>query len=151
MDWFIKTKLAPFGRAVELLSCWAVEPLRLPAYQLRATNHYCRLIVSNLLIKLTKKWDFLYYGLFTSPSILIKLYKAVVVWHGLWYKIYLIRKPINVRALHNPHFCSILVIARSPPQADGLSTCFEIASSAKGLWRTRNDNAGVFQRSQCER
>ncbi len=38
-------------------------------------------------------------------------------------------------------------VVRQSTLADGLSTCFEIASSAKGLWRTRNDNTGIFQRS----
>ena len=38
-----------------------------------------------------------------------------------------------MRALHNPHFWSILVIARSKAtwQSCGLSTCFEIASLAQ--------------------
>ena len=53
LDIGTEIKLAPFGRAIKLLS--------LSAYRLRAMNHYCRAIVSNLLIRLTKKWKFLYY------------------------------------------------------------------------------------------
>jgi len=61
-----------------------------------------------------------------------------------------IATPSCGRLAMTERFESFSVIARSETtkQSRRLSTSCEIASSAKALWRTRNDNMGILQRSQ---